>query len=377
MPFEYYIKNGNKSLRCGFTTGTCAAIGAKGAVTALLSGTLPTLVSVVTPKGIEVETQIVNGNLENGTAVCSVIKDGGDDIDATNGLEICVSAKKTENGISIDGGKGVGRVTKKGLDQPVGNAAINSTPRKMIKNTVEEVCREYGYKGGIEIVVSVPEGEKTALKTFNPNIGIEGGISIIGTSGIVEPQSLKALADTVKLELNVVHESGKENVVITPGNYGETFLKEHMDLKNISYVKCSNFVGEALEEAVRLGFKNILLVGHMGKFVKLAGGLYNTHSMYGDCRMEIFGVHAAMSGYDSDTIRDIMNCATADAAIEILERDKEKFKKTINSIIDKIQFYIDKKTTEENLAGVVVFTNQHGLMGISEKGKEAIKRLGG
>ena len=374
--FNLYVENGpNKKLRCGYTTGTCAAAASKAAVEALLSGKTPDSCFVITPKGIKVEIEIVKKTVSGDKTSCSVIKDAGDDIDATDGLEIVSTAEKTENGIKITGGMGVGRVTKAGLDQPVGSFAINSIPRRMISESVREVCEKYGYKGGIKITISVPEGEKTAEKTFNPNIGITGGISIIGTTGIVEPRSLKAIFDTVKLELNVLKTAGNESVVITPGNYGESFLN-NMNF-SVPFVKCSNFIGDTLDEAVKLGFKNILLCGHFGKFVKLAGGMFNTHSFYGDCRMEILCAHGALCGVPNDFLKNIMDCATVDAALDILKYNNSVFSNVIKSITNKIQANIDKKIPENVKAGVLIYTNKYGIIGTSEKGRELIKSFGG
>ncbi len=374
--FNLYVENGpNKKLRCGYTTGTCAAAASKAAVEALLSGKTHDSCFVITPKGIKVEIEIVKKTVSGDKTLCSVIKDAGDDIDATDGLEIVSTAEKTENGIIITGGMGVGRVTKAGLDQPVGSFAINSIPRRMISESVREVCEKYGYKGGIKITISVPEGEKTAEKTFNPNIGIIGGISIIGTTGIVEPRSLKAIFDTVKLELNVLKTAGNESIVITPGNYGESFLN-NMNF-SVPFVKCSNFIGDTLDEAVKLGFKNILLCGHFGKFVKLAGGMFNTHSFYGDCRMEILCAHGALCGVPNDFLKNIMDCATVDAALDILKYNNSVFNNVIKSITNKIQANIDKKIPENVKAGVLIYTNKYGIIGTSEKGRELIKSFGG
>ncbi len=374
--FDLYVENGpNKKLRCGYTTGTCAAVASKAAVEALLSGKIPESCFVITPKGIKVEVETIKKYVCSDKASFSVIKDAGDDIDATDGIEIVSTAEKIENGIIIEGGQGVGRVTKAGLDQMVGSYAINSVPRKMITNCVKDVCEKYDYKGGIKITISVPEGEKIAKKTFNPNIGIAGGISIIGTTGIVEPRSLKAIFDTVKLELNVLKTAGNESVVITPGNYGENFLNS-MNF-NVPFVKCSNFIGDTLDEAVGLGFKNILLCGHFGKFIKLAGGMFNTHSFYGDCRMEILCSHGALCGASNNILKSIMDCATVDAALDVLKYNNTVFDNVMKSIIDKIQFNIDKKLPENVICGVLIYTNKYGIIGTSPKGSSLIEKFGG
>ena len=298
MAFDHYIENGAQRLRCGYTTGTCAALAAAGAASLLLSGEAPRALSLITPKGIPVTVEPVELFWENGAAVCGVAKDGGDDADATDGLVIRARVETIEEPeIRIDGGEGVGRVTKPGLDQPPGAAAINRVPRRMIEEQARRVCDTLGYAGGLSVCISVPGGEEAAKRTFNPMLGIEGGISILGTSGIVEPMSEKALVDTIAVELRQAAALGARDVILTPGNYGETFLRDHPQAaRGVPVVKCSNFIGDALDLAGNRGFSQVLLVGHAGKLVKLAAGVMNTHSRYADGRAEVFCAHAAVCG---------------------------------------------------------------------------------
>ena len=222
---EYIVKDGKK-LRLGYTTGSCAAAAAKAATWMLLSGRRKERISLLTPKGIRLELSVEEIQMEADAVSCAIRKDSGDDPDATRGTLVFARARRTDApGVTIDGGQGVGRVTKRGLDQPVGAAAINSVPRRMIRENVEEVCRALDYPGGIEILVSVPEGEALARKTFNPRLGIVGGISILGTTGIVEPMSEQALVDTIRVELRQRRESGADYVLLTPGNYGADFIR--------------------------------------------------------------------------------------------------------------------------------------------------------
>ncbi len=265
MLFEHYIQKGSKNLRMGFTTGSCAALAAKAAALMLFTGEYVEKVSIITPKGLTVEVPVLETKLGIGYAGCAVQKDAGDDPDVTDGALVYAEVRKTKRGfISIDGGKGIGRVTRAGLDQPVGAAAINRVPRLMIEKAVREVCEHYDYEGGLDIIISIPKGVELARRTFNPKLGIEGGISVLGTSGIVEPQSTQALIDCIGIELRALAAEGKRNIVITPGNYGEGFIKENPFLANAPIVKCSNYIGEALDFAVASGFEKILLVGHIG-----------------------------------------------------------------------------------------------------------------
>jgi len=372
MPFEYYQYVGNEKLRFGYTTGTCAALAAQASVYMLLSGKSISSASLCTPKGIEVQTEIFDIDFNKHFASCAVKKDGGDDYDATDGLLIYSKAEKISDGILIEGGKGIGIVTKKGLDQPVGSAAINSVPRKMIQNEVEKACKSMTYSGGIKITIYVPEGEKAAEKTFNPNIGIVGGISIIGTSGIVEPQSLKALCDTVKLEINVIKETGASGIILTPGNYGENYIKS-MNIEKIPYVKCSNFIGDAIEKASQEGFKDILLVGHIGKFIKLSGGIMNTHSSFGDCRMEILASYAALFGAGRKCIEEIFSCAVCDEALDIIE-NAGVLDKVMNHAVKQAQEHLKRHVAKDSCIGVVFFSNKRGLLAKSSGAEEILSK---
>ena len=292
---EYIIKDG-KRLRLGYTTGSCAAAAAKAACFMLLTGRRKETVELLTPKGILLTLSVLEITQGPDFVSCAIRKDSGDDPDATRDTLIFASVRKTDApGVFIDGGAGVGRVTKRGLDQPVGAAAINSVPRRMIEENVREVCRLCDYHGGISVIISVPDGERLAQKTFNPRLGITGGISILGTSGIVEPMSEQALVDTIRVELRQRRETGADYVLLTPGNYGADYIRACIGLDPRTAVLTSNFIGDALEICRELGFSGALLVGHIGKLVKLSGGMWNTHSKCGDCRMELLAAIEGLS----------------------------------------------------------------------------------
>ncbi len=257
------------------------------------------LVSIVTPGGLPVEANVVDACIGERCAQCAVRKDAGDDADVTDGVLVYARVEHAVSGtgaagskgvptreseVSVDGGVGVGRVTLPGLEQPVGAAAINATPRAMITSAVREVCAVHGFSGDIAVTISVPEGVALAEKTFNPHPGIKDGISILGTTGIVEPRSLAALRDSIELEIRQHAAMGRRGVVLTPGNYGGQFISGHFHLNGAPVVFISNFVGDAIDCCVREGFTNVLLVGHIGKLVKVAGGIMDTHSRTADCR---------------------------------------------------------------------------------------------
>lgn len=375
--FPHYIRSGRSMLRCGYTTGTCAALAAAGAARLLLTGNPPETVSLTTPKGIEVTVPLAEAELLDGgqTARCAVRKDAGDDYDVTNGMLVRAAVNKSASpDITIDGGEGVGRVTKPGLDQPVGAAAINRVPRRMIGEQVEQVCDELGYDGGMEVIVSIPGGEETAARTFNPVLGVTGGLSILGTSGIVEPMSEQAIVDTIAVQQRQAAMEGTAGLILTPGNYGEDFLKAAgLDGLGVPVVKCSNFIGEALDIAATQQFERVLLVGHIGKLVKVAGGIMNTHSRYADCRGPLFCAHAALCGADTEVCRALMACATTDACIEILDGEGLR-QPVMDSLLSDIQLHLERRAAGAYDVGAVVFSNVYGLLGLTERAKEIIER---
>lgn len=358
---DEYILKGTEKLRCGYTTGSCAAGAAKAAATVLLSGNPVTHVTLDTPKGIVLKLEIHDITSENNSVSCAVIKDSGDDPDITNGIHVYARVSLTESGIHITGGEGIGRVTKAGLDQPPGEYAINSVPRKMIETAAAEVCEEFGYTGGLNIEISVPEGTKLAAKTYNPRIGIEGGISIIGTSGIVEPMSSKALTDTIRAEASVLSREGFKTLLLTLGNYSDSFVQKCMPFSLESSVRCSNFIGDAIDAGIEFGFENILIVGHIGKMVKLGAGIMNTHSSFADGRMDVIVTCAVLAGAQGEYLMHIPECATVDAALDIL-KEHGMMEKTLEKLTEKIGYYLNAKVKGSLKTGAVVFSYMHDIM---------------
>ena len=367
---RHYITKGGKTMRCGYTTGSCAAGAAKAAAEMLLTGAPVETVALDTPKGIRLALDILNPEIAPDHASCAVQKDSGDDPDITNGILIYARVERIESGVRIEGGEGVGIVTKPGLDQPVGAAAINSTPRRMITEAVNEVCAAHGYAGGIRVVIAIPDGAALAKKTFNPRIGIVGGISVIGTTGIVEPMSNAALVDTIRLELSVLSAGGAKGVLLCPGNYGETFAKETLGLDMRRQVSVSNFIGDGIEAAVSYGFQRILLVGHIGKLVKLGIGLHNTHSAYGDGRMETLIACALECGGDVELLRSILKCVTTDAALEYI--DQAGLLKPVMAVLSaRIQACLERRVPLGTEIGFICFTNAEPWAGVLMKSPNA------
>ena len=374
--FEHYIRSGRRLLRCGYTTGTCAALGAAGAARLLLTGRAPESVGLRTPKGIVVEVAPRFCRATADGAECAIVKDGGDDVDATTGLPViaavalCPDAPRT---VTIDGGAGVGRVTKPGLDQPVGAAAINHVPRQMIPEALLREADAVGYGGGFAVVISIDGGAEAARRTFNPHIGVDGGLSVLGTSGIVEPMSQQALLDTLQLEIHQAALKSKR-LILAPGNYGLDYLASHLpELREIPIVKISNFVGEALDMAAAEQFGELLLVGHVGKLVKLAGGIMNTHSKQADCRTELFCAHAAICGADAATCRALLDAATTDACLDILAEAGLKAP-VMASLLDAVQAHLDRRAAGAFEVGAVLFSNQAGPLGQTKTADALLKK---
>ena len=364
--FSHYVQSGGKQLRCGYTTGTCAALAALGATRRLLTGVWPDTVRLMTPKGLPVEVALEQCQTTETAASCGVRKDAGDDVDATAGMLIEAEVRYyAQPGIIIDGGTGVGRVTKPGLDQPVGAAAINSVPRKMILEAVRSVCTATEYTGGLTVTILAPEGQEVAKKTFNSDLGIQGGISILGTSGIVEPMSQQALIDTIVLELRQRAAQGHHRVILTPGNYGMDYLQEQgLDRLGVPVVKCSNFIGEALDAVKSLGYEQVLLVGHIGKLVKVAGGIMNTHSKMADCRRELMAVHCMLAGGSSQLCQSLMECATTDACLELLQRE-HMVEPVMDRLMDAIAAQLKRRVGENCQSGTILFSKEYGTLGVT------------
>lgn len=384
---ERYVYKNQKKMRCGYTTGTCAAAAAKAAAQMLLSGRKVTEVSVRTPSDITLTLPVCEIQMKAHAVSCAVQKDSGDDPDITNKILIFAEVSYIYNSSNIindtaavkpqmivDGGVGIGRITKKGLARPVGAAAINPVPLKMIETALKETAEAFGYEGGLQTVISAPQGVEIAKKTFNPQLGITGGISILGTSGIVEPMSEQALIDTIRTEMKMHLADGEQTLLITPGNYGQDFLHETLKIELKRSIKCSNFIGDTIDMGCELGAKGMLFVGHIGKLVKLGAGIMNTHSKMADGRMEILAACAVRAGAGIETVRNILDCVTTDAALELLKNEKI-LGKTMEQLMLQIDACLQKRGGDNMQIGAVVFSNEYGLLGKTEQADELLLKI--
>ena len=402
MQEDSYVMRGQKMMRRGYTTGTCAAACARAAVLTLLTGRISSSVSVLLPGGGRAVLSVDLSSDSSGSALCAKYrcrKDAGDDPDVTNGCSICVEARYIQRedvpehafsderypGLFLTGGKGVGTVTKPGLAQAVGEAAINRVPRQMIFReaasvmeeeemtwTVDAIPSDGSGEGAREgtvpslaavlLTVSVPGGEEIARKTFNSNLGIAGGISILGTSGIVEPMSEKALLDTIRLECRQAIAMGERNLLFVPGNYGEKYVREDLGVTDRRVIQCSNYIGDAVDIAKVLGATSILFVGNFGKMVKVAAGIMNTHSHIADARWEIVTAHAALCEVAPEKLKEIRQALTTDQMLDILGDDRQK---VVNSILERIGWHLGRRAGDMPV-GALVFSEKYGYLGETE-----------
>ena len=380
---EYVIKN-QKKLRLGITTGTCSAAAAQAAAMQLLLGVESHAVTLRTPKGMTVSVPVYLLESDSRKASYKVVKDSGDDPDVTNGTDVCVTVayakqrvrEQTDGSrdrscaftsesfpyLTLDGGIGIGRVMKGGLEQAVGQAAINRVPRQMIFAAVADVCEKANVCEPLHITVWMPEGETLAKRTFNPKLGIEGGLSVLGTSGILEPMSEQAIVATIETEIRQLHAVGEEKVLVTPGNYGQAYASEYLGLDLAKSVKSSNYIGDTIDLAISYGMKDFLLVGNIGKLVKLAAGIFNTHSKVADGRGEIFAVHAAMAGAEAKVVQEIYDCINTDRMLDVVEREGLR-EAVMQSILAAIEKHVAGRIGDAMRFGVIVFSEKYGYLG--------------
>lgn len=387
---DSYIYKNQKKLRWGYTTGTCAAAASLAAAVMLLQGRRMEHVSLMTPKGIRLDLEVEALAMDENGASCCVRKDAGDDPDVTDGLAVYSSLhigdmkdigssgdyvyENDEFRLILSGGVGVGRVTKKGLSCEVGKPAINPVPRQMIFSQVANLCQRCGFRGVLNIEISVPEALGVAGRTFNGKLGILGGISILGTSGIVEPMSEAALLETIRLELRQRVQGGEGLLLATPGNYGQAYVSSVLGLGLGQAVKCSNFIGNTIDMAVEEGVRELLLIGHGGKLIKLAAGIMNTHSSAADGRMEVLAAHGAACGAGRKLVEQILEAVTVDEGLRLLESEKGLRERTMERIMNRMEGHLKRRAGDRLRVEAIVFTNERGILGATSAAKEMLLR---
>ncbi len=367
---DFVVVNGKK-LRKGYTTGSCAAGASKAAVSMLVHGGRLDRIGIDTPSGVRLELPVTDVEVNEGRVKCSVVKDGGDDPDVTSGLKIFAEAVYTGGkSISIKAGPGIGTVTQPGLKVQVGKPAINPGPMSMILKEVREVLKD---GRGVEITLSVPGGEAAAEKTYNSRLGIVGGISIIGTSGIVTPMSEEAWKEAIAVELSVARAKGFRDMVFTFGNYGESFAVNELGMEKDRIVKVSNFIGYMLDKAVEYELERVLLVGHLGKLVKVAAGIFHTHSRVADARMEILTAYAGLEGAAVEVLDRIYQCRTTEAAAQIIK--EQGFEAVFDRIVRSASERCGQYAFNRIKTGTVLFNEDSTLLGMDEGAKEILRHI--
>ena len=358
---NYYAIRDGKKLYYGYTTGTCAAAATRAAALMLATGQIVSYVDILTPKGIALNLEVLEPELSAGHARCAIRKYSGDDPDVTNGILVYADVTLSQTpGVTVDGGEGVGRVTKPGLKQAVGEAAINPVPMRMIREEAQRVAEDYGI-AGFRVVISIPAGVELAKRTFNPRLGIVGGISVLGTSGIVEPMSEAALVESIGLELRQKYALGCRRIIIAPGNYGADFIRSLCHVEETELVKCSNFIGQTIDMAVSAGYPELLFVSHIGKFIKLTGGIMNTHSREADARAELMAACALRAGCSAETARRLLGCLTTDEMLDVL-RQAGLLRETMRIAGERIDFYLNYRAKGQITIGAAVFSNTTGML---------------
>lgn len=372
--FDAPVWHNGKPLRKGYTTGSCATAAAKVAALMVLRQHIIHQVSIVTPSGVTLNLNVEVPQIEGQQAVAAIRKDGGDDVDATHGMLIFARVTLNDSGeIVLRGGEGVGTVTRKGVGLPLGSAAINRTPRQTIEAAVREAI---GPARGADVEIFAPEGEARAQKTYNARLGILGGISILGTTGIVTPMSEESWKRSLSLELEIKRAAGLTRVVLVPGNHGERFVREQLGIDSDVVVTMSNFVGYMLDEAVRLGFRHIVLIGHPGKLIKIAAGIFHTHSHIADARMETLVAHLALLGAPLALLTQVSDCDTTEAAMEHI--DAFGYQRIYNHLAERICLRVQQKlrfTKTPPVCDAIMFAFDNQVLGSNRPVKAIVEAL--
>ncbi|MEM3382928.1 MAG: cobalt-precorrin-5B (C(1))-methyltransferase CbiD [Nitrososphaerales archaeon] len=353
-------------LRYGITTGACAAAAAKAALITLLDNPVDR-VGIPSPIGIRFEILVKESmKISEDTAMACVIKDSGDDVDVTNKMEICATLRLTDDGkIVIKGGNGVGIVTKKGLPVPISESAINPIPRKMIEDAIKEALP---FGRGVEVLISAVGGEKVAEKTLNPKLGIVGGISILGTTGVVKPLSMDAYRRSLIPQIDVAIAQGYKRILLVPGSIGERFAKQIFKFPKDAVIQTGDFIGYMLDKAVEKGVKEIIILGHPGKLVKLAAGIFNTHHKVADARREVIAAYAGANGADNELIRTILKSNTTEEAIEHLKQ-ANLLQSTFNEIAKKISLRAMERIENKAKIGTILVSLDGNVLGMDENAR--------
>lgn len=365
----------HKKFKKGYTTGSCAQAAAKAAAIMLLTQKKIVNIDIKTPSKIILNLNIFDQEIKRSHAKCSVIKDSGDDPDVTNKIKIFAKVRLSQKkGIFITGRQGIGKATKKGLPIAVGEYAINPIPRKMITQEMLFILDKWKKNDNLQLTkkvqgfiieLSVPQGEEIAKRTFNPKLGIIGGISIIGTTGIVEPKSQEAYKASLALELKVLKAQGHRKAILVLGYVGEKYYENNSQLHKIPMIKIGDHVGFMLKECVKNRIKSVLIIGYIGKLIKIANGQFDTNIKYGDNRIEAISRYAKECGAGKEIVDELKKQTTAEAAVQILKQNNLTmvFDKISRDVVFKTKKFVRNKINIEfillSLEGDILAENNY------------------
>lgn len=355
-----------QDMKGGYTTGSCATAGMKASLLALLEGEVVNQVQVLNPRGEMITVPIKDVVVISPTeARATVVKDGGDDPDITHGHDVVTTVcLGGDVGLRFHAGIGVGTVTKPGLSIPVGEPAINKGPRTMMGYVYDDLASGKG----VDVTVSVPDGEMLAKKTLNPTLGVVGGISIIGTTGIVKPMSEEGFKNSLVPQLEVMHANGVKTAILVPGRIGQELSEKLFGVTPDKMAETSNFIGFMLEQAVRIGFKRILIIGHIGKVIKLASGSFHTHNRMSDGRMETIVAFAALEGASQAVCEELYACQTTEAVMPILER--EGLTGVYQRVVDRASLRCERYIGGEARVGIIITTLSGEILAVDKTAQE-------
>ncbi len=359
-------------LRYGNTTGACAAAAAKAALIALLDHPVDR-VGIPSPVGVRFEIFVKDAKkLNDGTGMATVVKDAGDDIDATDKLKISATIRLTDdNKVTIRSGTGIGTVTKPGLPIPIGEAAINPMPRRMIEESVREVLPA---GKGAEVMLNIPEGEKVATKTLNAKLGIVGGLSVLGTTGIVKPLSMEACRRSLVPQIDVALSAGFERIFFVPGNIGERITKKLFKLPEDAIVQTGDFVGYMLDKAAEKGVREIVFLGHPGKLAKVAAGIFNTHHKVADARNEVVAAYAGAVGADASLMNRVLQSNTTEEAIALLKQASLS-EPVFDRIAERVSQRISERVQQKIKIGIILVSLDGEILGADTNARSAFPWL--
>ena len=363
-----------KILRSGYTTGACAAAGVKAALIFMTSNKTVDSVEIIALDGT-ILTIPINSlkTVESGgdTSVrVEVVKDSGDDPDITNGTSVFTEVRRIAGEeIIFKAGEGVGTVTKSGLSVPVGEPAINPKPRELIGNVIKEFFNE---PVGLEVTISIPAGVELAKKTLNPVLGVEGGLSVIGTTGVLRPMSEEAFKKSLVPQIDVAMDAGFDSLIFVPGKIGEVAALK-LGLPKEAIVETSNFIGYMLEAAVEREVKNVLLLGHIGKLAKVAAGVFYTHNRIADCRLETIAACAAAEGLGYKAVKQILNVNTTEEAIRII--DENGFERVYPKIAKRASTRAYRYIFGKVYVGTILIDRENDILGMDKFAEEILKEF--